>query len=379
MLNKTFQTLLLASAAIATAAITQAAELDVHGFASIAGGLTTSEERLPAGAQSQFVADRPNRGIYDDDLSFKPDTLLGLQISSDLSQELSITAQFTAAGGEDFDAEIQWFYLTYGLSDDLDLMAGKQRLPLFFYSDFLDVGYAYHWIRPPVETYNATNNTYEGVQLLYRFSNGDWDSRVQTYVGQAANESLSIDGDLNIDDLIGVVLYTNRDWLQLRATYVQGDAYFDNASRNGLPQDDNHPVSAYFWGVAAKADFDQLFIVTEYVTDVEEDPLAPDQSIGTEESRGWYISAGYRIGSLIPHITYAEFENDLSEEVASYITTQQEGNSSWTVGLRWDFHPAAAFKTEFTRSSDESGSEYRALKGKTGSVELFSFGVDLTF
>lgn len=88
-----------------------AADVNINSFASIVGGQTLSEGDLRTagtlnGENAVFISDAPSIGIYDDDISFKPDTIFGLQISSQLGDGLSVTGQITGAGGEDFDANI---------------------------------------------------------------------------------------------------------------------------------------------------------------------------------------------------------------------------------------------------------------------------------
>jgi hypothetical protein len=147
------RSLLAAGIALAVSSA-QAAEVRINGFASIVAGKTFSEgtDNTSAGSakgESTFQADQPTQGTYDSTLDFKPDTVYGLQFTADLGDKLSVTGQLTGAGGEDFETKVTWAYATYELNENWTVQAGRQRIPLFFYSDFLDVGYAYHWMRPP--------------------------------------------------------------------------------------------------------------------------------------------------------------------------------------------------------------------------------------
>ena len=47
--------------------------------------------------------------------------------------------------------------------------AGRQRLPRFRYSDFLEVGHAYPWLRPPHAVYTATFSNDDGLSAAYSF------------------------------------------------------------------------------------------------------------------------------------------------------------------------------------------------------------------
>lgn len=367
-----------------TALNASAADLRFNGFASIVGGMTVSEgDTTSARGKATFVADQPTGGIYDDDLSFKPDSIYGLQIIADLGQGLSITAQITGAGGQDFDAEVQWAYLSYELSDVTSLIAGKQRIPFYFYSDFLDVAYSYHWIRPPVEVYSVPVSAYEGAQVSHQFSAGNWDGRIQLYTGTANNTSP--EGiTFEMEDIFGLVGSIGNDWLQLRATYmvnklaVEGSLY----PNGGGLQDDDNPVGSTFIGVAAKADLGQWFAIAEYVYDEEDDPIGANFGLSSEDHTGWYISGGMRFGAFTPHLTYAQRETSLTADAlggALYTSDQTQANHSWTAGVRWDFHPSAALKAEYTTSSEESDRQVVAAFGDRGEVDVLTVGVDLVF
>lgn len=137
MKNCTIQVSLLASAIglIATPAL--ATDIRIDGFANIVAG--------------QMISDTDDGSLYgyDEDLSFSPESNYGIQFRGDLQEGLSVTAQIVGRGSEEFDATVTWAYLTYEINDELSLKAGRSRVPYFIYSDFLDIGYAYHWIRPP--------------------------------------------------------------------------------------------------------------------------------------------------------------------------------------------------------------------------------------
>jgi hypothetical protein len=137
------------------------AEVRINGFASIVGGKSLDSDSTLYG--------------YDDDITFKNESKFALQLSADLQEKLTATAQIIARGEDDFDATFEWAYVTYEYSDELQFSAGKMRVPFYKYSDFLDVGYAYRWVRPPKSVYGIPFSTYEGVSVVYSSQLGDWD------------------------------------------------------------------------------------------------------------------------------------------------------------------------------------------------------------
>ena len=130
--------LILSSAMIAG---NSQAEIVLNGFASIVGGVTTSKDESLSG--------------YDDSISFNQDSFFALQASSDLTEGLSVTAQIMARGENEWDPEFEWAYVAYEATDNLRILAGRQRVPFYMFSDFLDVSYAYPWITPTEAVYGS--------------------------------------------------------------------------------------------------------------------------------------------------------------------------------------------------------------------------------
>lgn len=389
-MKKRFAVSMLAILGSASLSPAHAADIRFNGFASVVGGMTVKEGKVKAPqpgfpeGDATFLADAPTGGTYDSNFSFSPDTIYGLQVMADLGDGLSATAQFTGAGGEDFDVQIQWAYLSYNIIPEGTVSAGRMRFPYFFYSDYLDVAYAYHWIRPPVEVYAIPASDYEGVQYQQQFTLGSWDGRVQVYYGNAEAE---IKGKaLNSDDLVGLVGYISNDWLQFRATHVITDVSVEGSELiPGVPQDRDNPVGTSFSGIAARAQLGDGFIMAEYTLQELDDPISANSGQATEKSAAWYVTAGYSFGSITPHLTYAEKKSDRTTDAnlfggpALYSKEQTHSNSSVTAGVRWNFHPSAAFKVEYTSSTDESSKEYAAIWGDESEVDVFTVGVDVIF
>lgn len=371
---------------------TQAADIRFNGFASVIAGKTLSEgttrDRFTGiETDNTYTADNPTGGIYDDDISFKPDSVFGLQITADLGNNLTVVGQLTGHGGEDYDAEFAWAYISYDLNENWNLQAGRQRLPLFFYSDFLDVGYAYHWIRVPQELPATFNDTFEGLKIAYSTSTGNWDWRFDAY-GGATDVDASF-GDIEVNDIYGGVIKTSNDWLQLRATYVQQDIHAKDPlglTRNGTPQltDDNR-MNYEFAGIAAHATLGNGFLIGEYTISSTEDPVGPDNDgEGFDNDIGWYISYAHRFGDFTPHITYAEHTTEYSDEMPSLTSSADAKEQAWTIGVRWDFHPSAAFKLEYTTRENDNDHEIENVIGGFGigepdEVDLISAGFDVIF
>src|SRR5690606_12821678 len=102
---------------------------------------------------------------------------------------------------------------------------GRFRTPFFLYSDYLDIGYAQHWIAPPDEVYALQFDSVDGVDLTYHTSFGRVDTQLQLYFGSSENEFLFTRQDLSLDvrlrEQMGAVGTINYGWLTLRGSFHQ--------------------------------------------------------------------------------------------------------------------------------------------------------------
>ena len=112
------------------------------------------------------------------------------------------------------------------------LRAGRLRSPVYMYSESLDVGYSYPWLRLPDEVYSQVQVTnYEGVDAVYTVPLSYGSVTVQVAGGQSKNRDYyAYDEQFDIDygKLFGasVSLATN-DFGTLRIGYVEADIKTD--------------------------------------------------------------------------------------------------------------------------------------------------------
>ena len=334
----------------------QGADVSWSGFISVGGGLTLDDNE-------SFLAD-PSVGsaMYRDDISFKPDTILGLQVETEFRKRLKATGQLVGKGGDDFNVEFEWAYLAYQATDELTLNAGRKRIPLFLYSEFLDLGYAYHWIRPPYEVYQIPQSSYNGLSCQYANMFGELSTEAQLFFGREEAEDpllSTVIGETSLIDtknLVGGNLVLSQNWLDTRFVVVNtiADLY---GEVSGLLIED---VDLTYYGISLGLDFENVFLMGEssYI-DVEK---------GFNTMFSWYVTGGLRLGKFTPHITYGNMEEDDDNLPVKVI------QNTTTVGIRYDFHPEAAIKLEYAKRNDESeGTVY------LGDSDLISFAIDFAF
>ncbi len=335
------------------------AEFQFSGFASVVGGKTIS------GDGDLFLADYPLVGLYGDELNFQPETAVGFQARADLEDGLSFTAQWIARGLDGFNSEVNYAYLSYELTDDLTIQAGRKRLPLQFYSEFFDVGFAYPWIRPPVDLYTWQILNYNGFNLIHKSIIGEGALSTSFYMGreESRNNKLlsqfffSEATDEIWKDIVGVSLDYSINSIQALLSYTNftEDTIFTTA---GTARTSALDKSIDFIAAAINYDPGQYFILSELNS--YEGP--------TFKAENWLLSLGYRHNELTPYISLSSFNQ--KEKIAN---EPLEEHSTTSVGLRWNFHYQAAFKVQYDDIKDEGTIPV------VGDAQAITFGVDLIF
>ncbi|TMO83066.1 porin [Pseudoalteromonas spongiae] len=354
----------LLGCALCFAAFPSFSDVNISGFTSINAGKVLSGTGVPHYGINEptFLADYPIVSAYNEDITFKPESLFGLQVSADVGEGLSATAQIVARGADDFNAEFEWAYLSYEINDNWTIQAGKKRLPLFYYSDFYDVGYAYVWMRAPADNYTWQIFNYNGVNALYTGSIGDWSLSGNIYFGREDDKENKLLSEFFFGeptreiwkDIIGGVIQTSNDWLEIRATamsytnqrYIGGEP----STWNGKDERDGN-----FYGLAVNADFGNFFVLSEL------NRLDLDGNLDTA-----MLTLGYRIDSFTPFVSYSTFDQKDGDDGEDHNTT--------SFGIRWDFHSNAAFKIQYDEVEDNS---YELAVA--GDSKAITIGVDMVF
>ncbi|CAH9053807.1 hypothetical protein PSECIP111951_02401 [Pseudoalteromonas holothuriae] len=360
------------------------ADLRINGFASIVAGSASDDNMAVFG--------------YEDEVSFSNESMFAIQVSSDLGDGLSATAQIVSRGRDDYDAKFEWAYVSYDINDSLRISAGKMRLPLFRYSDFIEVGYAYRWIRPPQSVYNFAFSTPTGLSLLHNTQIGDWDSTAQAVYGRFEGDFIAVTGQDRgkLNDILGFNWTMTRDWLTLRASYVMAETTIslDNSAQltglaNALQQfgiqDEYNKLlinedDGTFIGVGFAIDYNNFLLDGEY-TEIE-----VDNSLLAEQSQ-YYISVGYRLNDWTVHLTYESNDDEhptsrfnqvpetitaangeqirvstdstnpnaplIKDAMNNALRTAHNDTNTVSVGARYDFHPSAALKVEWSRLDND--------------------------
>lgn len=354
------------------------AEVSINGFASVKAGMTTGSDETLFG--------------YTDDIDFENESLFAVQLSSDLGDKLSVTAQLLAKGANDFDADFAWAFLSYQFTDNLRVNAGRLRIPFYKYSDYLDVGFAYDWIRTPRAVYDVEFDTMDGVSLYHSQMIGDWTSSIQLVAGAFDGEIKvnGVDSKSEAQDILGGSWELSNDWLNARIAYFQADLTIDALALNPLLAALNQfgfaPVasnlafdsdSGTFFGLGFGIDRNDWVVNAEYTEIRVDNTFMADRD-------AYYFSVGHRFGAVTPFVSYEKDDDapqrqiyanlpnqlPLKPVVVGVVEQQYSDMDTWNVGVRYDFHPSAALKAQYSMA-DEAVTNQKS--------NLLTVGVDLVF
>lgn len=369
------------------------ASVEWSGFASFGGGITTASDEKIHG--------------YSSDLGFKPDTLFALQASSFISDRLSVTVQFMARGEDDFDVGVEWAYLRYKLSDSWTINAGKLRLPMYSYSDSLDVGYTYHWLRPPASVYRAPFDTILGMNFTNNMMLGNALISTQIITGRF-NDEIRFNREpvqADVHNIIGFNTTAEQGFWTLRGGYfVTNDVSLHVTNPNllgladilrayGVPEAADALLAegdkGSFGGVGFMYDNSDFFFGGEYTA-----LRVPGSMVARQFSQ--YLTLGKRFGNYTVHGTFEQTKDSPARPerhlpTVPPITAQLPGlppysalagflqgaaasevkrYDYYTLGVRYDFDRGVALKLDITKLNDTRGN---------ADANLISFAVQTVF
>ena len=363
---------LLSAAIVSVLASAPAQAIQFDGFMTVgAAQIVDIEEDHKHHVYAGALGDR---GISHD-LSFEKDTRFGLQVSSDIAENMSVVAQILGRGDRDnFNAIIEWAYIDYEFHETTSLHVGKIKQPVYLVNDYVEVGYAYPWIRPPQEVYLVNNplNTVNGIELLFQMPVGPGTLSFQPYLGSNRELIPNAQGAyFEAENIYGADLkYSGRGYT------VHGSAFQCNVATTGgftVPAANNMmgadlAVNMNGTGdckvMAAGFTFDLANVVmyAEWTKRTTTEGLS--RPFGDTE--GYYATIGYRFGKFLPHITFA----GITGKASTYGLTTGEGavteapggsqfppgasfnfpipvQTSITAGLRYEVNDSAALKFEY--------------------------------
>jgi hypothetical protein len=320
---------------------------------------------------------------YDDGISINQQSLIGLQADYQILDNLSVAGQFVGHSSRQRESGLEWLYLTYAPTRSTQVKLGKQRIPFFNYSDFLDVGFAYPWITLPQQVYSSIFfSTFEGVLANYQWSGKKVGFDIEGYWGSFDDtvNTTGLEVPAKVSDLRGLITKVSYDNWTFRASYHTGDtaielSQFDEFSnvlnQFGFTQNAealSADGEAEFYQIAANYDNLDYFFRTE-VTQVN------TQSSVVPNIDGYFIAAGYNYYPFLSYVSFGKNKTTYgtpTDEIPVGLDPQLDAlassyqgiferlplfnSQSITLGTRWDFNSNLALKAEITFIKANQGS-----------------------
>ncbi|WKY59098.1 hypothetical protein Q5H80_05545 [Vibrio sp. SNU_ST1] len=305
---------------------------------------------------------------------FDEGSLIGLQGEFEVNDSTSAVVQMVARGNkkENWTPDVEWAFLSHKVTPNLTVRGGKLRLPLFMYSDYLEVGYAQTSVRVPSEVYGSVVLTsLTGGDFIYDVELDDSTVSFQGFVGsqKLSASKHSYNADTQFDDIAGGVINWTDDTWTLRAVYAQAVVSSTtnwNTNNKSLLNTTFNDEKAKFYGVGGRYDNGNLALVSE-VTRTTVEGFYHDVDSA-------YLTAAYRVNQFTPYVTVAHMETTDDAErnnqvkraganfkqkptlsaayaygsavkVASNMNIQR---TTYSIGTRWDFMPNIALKGDIS-------------------------------
>ncbi len=350
--------------------------LSVSGFASLVAGEVLGGSRTePYFGRSCpcFIADYGHGATYAKSLSVRQESKVGLQGTYTFTPSLSATGQVVGRGVDGVKADLEWAYLSYELSPSWTIQVGRKRLPIYYYSDFQDVGYAYTWVRPPADIYGWEITNYNGVNATWRGEWGHWAVKSNLFGGREATKKnlmqrlyYETPQDVTWKGIVGGDLVLSREGLTARFTYIQnGVQQWDHDTRERVtpePDSERSSEKQRIYGFSVNADIGDAFVRSEY--------SVFDRSSYSYKSHAWMLGAGYRIGDWTGMLTHTRYG-----ERNAFTPDAVQRDRGWMATARYELKAGMAVKLQYDVFRDHSGADLSYV----GHSRLLSASLDMVF
>ena len=370
----------LTSGVLVAAGCAQAADITFNGFADFTAGEVVGGSNQSSYLQYKcpcFISNYEYGGIYQNTgVSVAKESMIGLQANAKIDDKLTAVLQVDSRGLNGYQPSVDWAYASYALTDTFTVQVGRKRLPWYMYSDYNYVGYAYIWVRPPVDLYGWEVYSYDGVNLQYNNAWGDWALYSNTWAGNQSSTNVpglsqvynGYPTDTAWRDIIGTSVDLSNEYMHFRAMYMQNKIY-QGAQNPGNPATqtaatpDTPLQSAQLqqvWGLAWNIDYKNFVMRSEYNS-----VLRPQMGY---VANSYLAGGGYRIGDFTGMYTYSQYR-----ESKSWLYTSPQRDSTRAVTVRWDFRPSMALKLQYDMFVDHSQTVF------LGDSKLVTAGFDMVF
>ena len=355
----------------------QAQDFSFSGFGTLALGRSSGDcesnsamASAYSGACTRSIVDWGHGGVYLPSTSARPESRLGAQGKLVLSPDWSATVQLTARALDEQHLNLEWAYLTYKINPDWALQLGRKRLPLYYYSDFQDIGYAYNTVRPSPDVYGWDVVNYNGASLSWSKDVGDWSLRAEALLGSETSRKnpysklVSDDPkDIKWSGIGGLAFEFGRDWFTGRLSYVRSK-FQQTDRKSGTVEtllSGKTRVNQSFLGLALNGDIGDWVLRSEFGQ--------TDRAGLGYKAKFNLLTAGYRVGAFTLTGGISGYK-ETTPYPADYEPVHDRGA---LLALRYEVHKGGALKLQYDKVTD------RGVAPFAGSSRLLSASYDFVF
>lgn len=299
-------------------------------------------------------------------------SLFALQGSFDVTEKSEIVMQLIGRGEDDWDPQVEWAYLSYRPTNNLQLRAGKTRLPVFMLSDSLEVGYSQLWARAPQSVYGPISiKSIVGADATYTHNLNNSYVSAQLFAGHTNEDGIT--GNVELRNTSGLVLSWSDYVWTFRGVAATAEATIEGPVPGGYVAKDDR---GNFYGLAGTYDNGTWQIATEVVR------VDVDGWFANTDSA--YLSIGRRFGSITPYTVIGWIESKDDDERPGPLSVINTRRDEYSVGVRWDITSGVAIKGDVTHvrgfETDPNGLNAAYVQGsETNSTNVYTLKIDSAF
>ena len=329
----------------------RAFDLQLRGFADLVGSKSSTDNPVNT------------IGNHAQNLTFDPESRIGLNLSSDLGGGFTFASQLLGQGddGGNYFITADWIFVTYRPVEEFSFRVGLQINPAFLYTEQDEVGFLYPWTRLPYEVYGLDPlDSFYGLSVIYTKFMGPLQLRAQLFGGggdvSIQSGTSSIFGTVNDDRGLEVSLIA--DHFKVRAGYIACNPDLSTTAQVPVTANPSGPTGTYtshadvghsqLFSFGARGDYQNFMGIAEFIRFVNSGTFASTASAG-------YGTLGYQVLPwLSPYATYA-WRGSLSGTAfiypnPAYSTTAQTNLHSALLGLDFKVNASMVMKAEYMRS-----------------------------
>ena len=390
-----------------------AADPDAFGWTF--GGFGTAAVSHSDNRQADFSSSvlKATGAGYTESWSPHVDSRLGAQLGVTVNKQWSGVVQVIAEQQLDrsYRPIVEWANIKYQATPDLSLRLGSIGLPIFLAADYRKIGYAYPWVRTPVEVYGAIPiSNSDGIDVSYRWRAGGVKFVSQAFAGGTTLDLLG-DNKVKARKLAGVSTTAEHGALSGRMSVFSSEVTINLADFlfDGLRQFGPRGQDLARQYAVEKKRFNALTLGATY------DPgdwfvMGEIGRFTTHSFFGKsvtvYSSAGYRVGAFTPYIAFAGAKAKSPtrdpglpleglppplaapaarlNEGLNYLLMSVPAQTTASAGVRWDVRRNVALKLQYDRVRPGAHSRgtlfnVQPLFGARPRVNLASASLDFVF